>query len=94
MRAFIHALPKTELHLHIEGTLEPELMFALAERNRLAQKAGREKLALLEQGKDVQLSAKALAHVAGALQRKYDSIKAFSTAYGPTIVPAADATSA
>jgi adenosine deaminase len=31
-----HALPKAELHLHIEGTLEPELMFALAERNGVA----------------------------------------------------------
>ena len=31
--AYIAALPKAELHLHIEGTLEPELMFALAERN-------------------------------------------------------------
>lgn len=30
---FIAALPKAELHLHIEGTLEPELMFALARRN-------------------------------------------------------------
>lgn len=30
---FIHKLPKAELHLHIEGTLEPELMFKLAERN-------------------------------------------------------------
>ncbi|MEX0757252.1 MAG: adenosine deaminase [Acidimicrobiia bacterium] len=29
----IVALPKTELHVHIEGTLEPELMFALAARN-------------------------------------------------------------
>lgn len=33
--AFIAALPKAELHLHIEGTLEPELMFELARRNRL-----------------------------------------------------------
>jgi len=32
---FIAGLPKCELHLHIEGTLEPELKFALAERNAI-----------------------------------------------------------
>ena len=31
----IDALPKTELHLHIEGTLEPEMMLALAKRNKI-----------------------------------------------------------
>ncbi|MFI6926182.1 adenosine deaminase [Nonomuraea spiralis] len=36
MKDFIAGLPKCELHLHIEGTLEPELKFALAERNGLA----------------------------------------------------------
>ncbi|CAK0785348.1 hypothetical protein CVIRNUC_008555 [Coccomyxa viridis] len=30
---FLASLPKAELHLHIEGTLEPELMFELAQRN-------------------------------------------------------------
>jgi len=36
MSAFLHGLPKVELHLHIEGTLEPDLMFALAQRNGVA----------------------------------------------------------
>jgi adenosine deaminase len=36
MESFIRGIPKVELHLHIEGTLEPELMFKLAERNRIA----------------------------------------------------------
>jgi adenosine deaminase len=32
---FIQALPKAELHVHLEGTLEPELLFELAARNRV-----------------------------------------------------------
>ena len=35
MKEFIQSLPKVELHLHIEGTLEPELMFELAKRNKV-----------------------------------------------------------
>jgi adenine deaminase len=33
MKAFIEQLPKAELHVHLEGTLEPELSFALAQKN-------------------------------------------------------------
>jgi len=36
MRSFIEGIPKAELHLHIEGTLEPELKFELAKRNDLS----------------------------------------------------------
>ncbi len=35
MEKFLRDLPKAELHLHIEGTLEPELMFELAKRNQI-----------------------------------------------------------
>ena len=35
MRDFIATLPKAELHLHIEGTLEPEQAFEFAARNAI-----------------------------------------------------------
>ncbi|GAL02515.1 adenosine deaminase [Photobacterium aphoticum] len=33
MKGFISGLPKVELHLHIEGTLEPEMLFTIAQKN-------------------------------------------------------------
>jgi adenosine deaminase len=36
MKDLIARLPKAELHLHIEGSFEPELLFEIAQRNRIA----------------------------------------------------------
>ena len=36
LRGFIEGLPKCELHVHLEGTLEPEMKLALAARNKIA----------------------------------------------------------
>lgn len=39
MRSFIDNMPKAELHVHIEGTLEPELSFELAQKNNIELEA-------------------------------------------------------
>ena len=36
LESFVRGLPKAELHLHIEGTLEPEMVFGLAQKNGIA----------------------------------------------------------
>ena len=38
LKCYIEGIPKAELHVHIEGTLEPELMFLIAERNGIQLK--------------------------------------------------------
>lgn len=40
MEAFIRGLPKAELHVHIEGTLEPEMMVEMARRNGVPVRFG------------------------------------------------------
>jgi adenosine deaminase len=38
LRNIVQGMPKAELHIHIEGSLEPELIFALAKRNNITLK--------------------------------------------------------
>ncbi|HZD40091.1 MAG TPA: adenosine deaminase, partial [Terriglobales bacterium] len=40
LEKFIDRVPKAELHIHIEGSLEPELMFHLARRNGVSLRFG------------------------------------------------------
>lgn len=73
MREFIESLPKAELHLHIEGTLEPELMFALAKRNGIALRyPSVEALRAAYQFSDLQSFLDIYYEGAGVLQKRED----------------------
>lgn len=73
MRNFIESLPKAELHLHIEGTLEPELMFALAKRNGIALRyPSVDALRAAYQFSDLQSFLDIYYEGAGVLQRRED----------------------
>jgi Adenosine deaminase len=43
---FIRTVPKAELHMHLGGSLEPEMLFRMAERNSVACGGPRKKLLL------------------------------------------------
>ncbi len=43
MEDFIKKIPKAELHVHIEGTFEPELIFKIAKRNSILLKKNQQK---------------------------------------------------
>ncbi|HEV7764556.1 MAG TPA: adenosine deaminase [Thermoanaerobaculia bacterium] len=73
MQDFIAGLPKAELHLHIEGTLEPELMFAMARRNGIAlPHASVDALRLAYDFRDLQSFLDLYYQGAGVLQTRQD----------------------
>ena len=78
---FIRGIPKAELHLHIEGTLEPELMFALAHKHgvKLAHSTV-EELRAAYQFDDLQ-SFLDLYYAGAAVLRDEDDFHALTVAY-------------
>ena len=70
---FVRTLPKAELHLHIEGTLEPELAFALARRNKVPLRfSSVEALRAAYQFKDLQSFLDIYYETAGVLRTAQD----------------------
>jgi adenosine deaminase len=65
---FIRTVPKAELHVHLESTLEPKVLFRLAERNRMARCGGRQRtlFALLNSSLTLRTSSHCTLKVAGS----------------------------
>ena len=73
LEQLIERLPKTELHLHIEGTLEPEMVLRLAKRNRVdLPYATTEELTRLYNFKDLQSFLDLYYQVTAVLQTEED----------------------
>lgn len=73
MKTFIQSLPKVELHIHIEGSLEPELLFSLAQRNQISLPyASPEALRKAYEFEDLQSFLDIYYQGAGVLQQKQD----------------------
>src|SRR5579863_656428 len=81
IETFIRGIPKAELHLHIEGTLEPELMFELARKHGVrVPYASVEELRAAYQFDDLQ-SFLDLYYAGAAVLRDEDDFHALTTAY-------------
>lgn len=73
MERLIAAIPKVELHVHIEGTLEPELVFQLAKRNNVTLSfSSKEELRKAYQFKDLQSFLDLYYQACAVLQTKQD----------------------
>src|ERR1044072_1952726 len=79
--AFVRGLPKAELHLHIEGSLEPQLMFKLAERHSLNLKyASVEALGKAYQFDNLQ-SFRDIYYAGASVRRDAEHLHALTAAY-------------
>ncbi len=83
MEAFIHGIPKAELHIHIEGSLEPELMFELAAKNGI--RLPFESVADIRRAYDFPLSASELTILRSISNRRLSSPKRYIQLSSPVL---------